>query len=111
MPAMMAIVQERLPGMMAKFGDRLRDVIQEIQGIIMGTNATSRSNERNFFGQQDRLLQFLGTIQGRIPNALQVIDEWRNSTEMSISKKIAFLMYYLNENITKVEEARSDENS
>ena len=101
----MAIVQERLPGMMTKFDDRLRAVIQEIQGIIMGADATSRSNERNFFGQQDRLLQLLGTIQGRIPNTLKVIEEWRNNTQMSISEKIPFLMYSLNENITKVEEA------
>ena len=107
MPAMMAIVQERLPGMMTMLEGRLFGMMQEIQGIFIGTDESGRSfgRQRNFWGQEDRFLQLLAAIQGRIPDTLVALEEWKNDTEITIVGSIPYMIYSLNENITRVQEA------
>ena len=94
---MMAIVQERLPGMMTKFEGRLLQMVQKIQGIFLGMDESGRSfdKQRNFWGHEDRLLQLLGAIEGRIPGTLVALEEWRNNTEMSIAERIPVMLFSL----------------
>merc|ERR1711971_1034472 len=106
MPSMMTTIQERLPGMMTMFEGRLMDMMQEVQGTIMGTNPWGQIR---FFVKQRKkwapLLPLLGSIEGRIPDTLGTLEEWRNSTKMSMAERIPVLMLSLSENITRVQEA------
>ena len=107
MPLIMAIIQERLPNMRTRFEGQLLEMVQKIQEIFMGTGESGRflGNQQNFSDHEERLLQLLAVIEGRIPETLGALEEWRNNTEMSIAEKIPVLIVSLNENITRVEEA------
>merc|ERR1712172_249600 len=104
MPSMMTTIQERLPGM-TMFEGRLMDMMQEVQGTIMGTNPWGQIR---FFVKQRKkwaLLLPLGLIEGRIPDTLGTLEEWRNNTKMSMAERIPVLMLSLSGNITRVQEA------
>jgi len=112
MPAMMTIVGEKMPAMMAKMQARITAMVEQMMGMVMGgMSVSSRAlnllfgNNRNFFGQEDRLLQLMGAIQGRIPAALGALEDWKNNTKESVSQKIPFLLYSLSQNVTRIEEA------
>jgi len=111
MPAMMTIVGEKMPAMMAKMQARITAMVEQMMGMVMGgMSVSSRAltllgKNRNFFGQEDRLLQLVGAIQGRIPAALGTLEEWKNNTKESVAQKIPFLLYSLSQNVTRVEEA------
>ena len=85
----------------ATLHDRLEACLQRVLNLPVGNN-------RNLFGQEDRLLQLVGAIQGRIPAALGALEEWKNNTKESVAQKIPYFLYslvYSGQNITKVEEA------
>merc|ERR1711962_91499 len=114
MPAIMTIVGEKMPAMMAKMQARITAMVEQMMGMVMGgMSISSRAlnllgNNRNFFGQEDRLLQLVGAIQGRIPAALGALEEWKNKTKESVAQKIPYFLYslvYSGQNITRVEEA------
>merc|ERR1711937_501201 len=98
---MMTIVGEKMPAMMAKMQARITAMVEQMMGMVMGgVSVSSRAlnlllgNNRKFFGQDDRLLQLVGAIQGRIPAALGALEDWKNNTKESVSQ-----------NVTRIEEA------
>merc|ERR1719430_2354318 len=86
-------------------------MVEQMMGMMMGgMSISSRAlkllgKNRNFFGHEDRLLQLVGAIQGRIPAALGALEQWKNNTKESVAQKIPFLLYSLSQNVTRVEEA------
>ena len=110
MPSMMATIQERLPGIMTMFEGRLMEMMQDIQVTILGTNPWDDSiiaRVRFFVKQRKKwllLLPLLEVIEGRNPDTLGALEEWRNNTKMSIAERIPVLMLSLSENITRVQD-------